>query len=130
MLTMKDWVSFFVGALIAALGVLPILSRLGIGPGWFALDFLPVVLFSYIVAAAGFYLMINSVIEITNSNTVGWWSFIIAAVVLAIGLLPLLSGFGIGPAWFAFPWISPLIYQIIFVIEGLFLIIAMFAMEL
>ena len=130
MLTLKDWVSFLVGAVIGAFGLLPILNRVNIGPSWFALEFLPIALFSYIVAGAGFYLMIESIIEITNSNAVGWISFLVAVVVLAIGILPTLSKFGVGPSWFAFAWLSPFIYHIIFVIEGLFLMIAMFAMEM
>lgn len=130
MLSAKDWVSFLVGAVIAAFGLLPILNRINVGPSWFALEFLPIAVFSYIVAGAGFYLMIESVIEITNSNAVGWVSFIIAAVVLVIGILPALARFGIGPGWFSFPWLSPFVYQIIFIVEGLFLMIAMFAMEM
>jgi hypothetical protein len=130
MLTAKDWLSFLIGAVVGALGLLPILNRINVGPGWFALNFLPLTLFSYIVAAAGFYLMVESVIEITNSNAVGWISFLVASVVLTIGILPTLSRFGIGPAWFSFPWLSPLVYHILFVIEGLFLMVAMFAMEM
>jgi hypothetical protein len=130
MLSAKDWLSFLIGAIVAAFGLLPILNRLNIGPSWFALEFLPIALFGYIVAAAGFYLMIESVIEITNSNAVGWISFLVAVVVLVIGILPTLARFGIGPGWFAFTWLSPLIYQIIFIVEGLFLMIAMFAMEM
>jgi len=130
MMQMKDWISLFVGAIIFLLGFLPIINKMGTGPEWFSLHFLPIAIFSYIASAAGFYLMIESVIEITNSNIIGWWSFIIAVVVLIIGLPPLLNSFGIGPAWFAFPWLSQTIYHIIFMIEGIFLMIACFAMEL
>jgi len=130
MLTLKDWISFLVGALISLLGLLPILNRLNIGPSWFGLNFPPAAVFSFIVAGAGFYLLIESVIEITNSNVVGWISFLVASAVLIIGLLPTLARFGIGPSWFAFPWLSPLFYHIIFVVEGFFLMIAMFAMEM
>ena len=130
MIQMRDWISFFVGAIIFVLGLFPILNKSGIGPEWFSMNFLPVAIFSYIVAGAGFYLMVESVIEITNSNIVGWWSFIIAVVVLLIGLLPLIHSFGRGPEWFAFTWLSPFIYNIIFVIEGFLLMVATFAMEL
>ena len=130
MLNAKDWVSFLVGAVITALGLLPILNRLNVGPSWFALEFLPIALFGYIVAGAGFYLMIESLIEITNSNAVGWISFLVAVVVFVIGTLPTLARFGIGPSWFSFPWLSPLFYHIIFIVEGLFLMIAIFAMEM
>ena len=97
---------------------------------WFALHFLPVQIFIYILAGAGLYLAVESIREILNSNKIGMISFVVGAVVLLIGLLPLLNGYGIGPAWFAFPWLSTMVYQILFIIEGLFLFIAMFAMEL
>ncbi len=121
MMQMKDWVSLLVGGVIFLMGFLPL---------WFKMHFLPVVLFSYVASAAGFYLMIESVIEITNSNVIGWWSFIIAVIVLAIGVPPMLHSFNIGPEWFNFKWIGETVYHIIFMIEGVFLMIACFAMEL
>jgi hypothetical protein len=130
MMDAKDWVSFFVGLVLAATGVLPLISKLGAGPSWFALEFLPLNIASFIVAIAGFYLMINSVIEITNSNAVGWISFLIAVIVMAAGILQSLYNFSIGPSWFALGFIKETIYYIIFTIEGIFLMIATFAMEL
>ncbi len=91
---------------------------------------LPVSLLTWIVAGAGLYLAMNSIIEITNSNIVGWWSFGIAGAALIIGLFPLLHSFHIGPAWFEFKWLTVTAYHIIFVVEGVFLMIATFAMEL
>ena len=130
MMEFKDWLSGFIGAVIFALGLLPILNTRGIGPAWFALPWLPVQIFAYIVAIAGFYLFVESFIEITNSNIIGWWSFAVAVAVIAIGLLPLLNRFGIGPAWFDFPWLNETIYRVIFIVEGFFLMIATFAMEM
>ena len=129
MIEAKDWLSFFVGLIIAALGVLPLLSKMNTGPSWFGLEFLPVQILAYIVAIIGFYLLIESIIEITNSNAIGWISFLIAAVFMAAGILIVLSRFNVGPSWFALP-INALIYQIIFIVEGLFLMVAMFAMEI
>ena len=124
MMQMRDWISGLIGAVIFSLGLMPML-------GYFkALDSLPISLLTWIVAGAGFYLAINSVIEITNSNIVGWWSFIIAIIVLIIGLFPLLHSFNIGPQWFEFSWLNRGAYNIIFIIEGIFLMIATFAMEL
>ncbi len=68
MIDTKDWISFFVGLVLTVTGVLPLMNKFGIGPEWFKLEILPVNIFSYIVAIAGFYLMVNSDIEITNSN--------------------------------------------------------------
>ena len=130
MMTMKDWVSFFVGMALAAAGALPLLNKFNIGPESFALPWLPVSIFAYIVAIAGFYLMVNSIIEITNSNSIGWISFLLAGIFLAAGLLQVLNIFNVGPEWFSLNFISHTIYFVIFLIEGLFLMIATFAMEL
>ena len=124
MMQVRDWISGGVGLIIFFLGLLPLIEKFEF------LNNLPVSLLTWIVAGAGLYLMLNSVIEITNSNIVGWWSFGIAFTVLVIGLPPLLHSFGIGPAWFEFKWLSRTAYNVIFVIEGFFLMIATFAMEL
>ncbi|MBI2558661.1 hypothetical protein HYW20_05030 [Candidatus Woesearchaeota archaeon] len=121
---MRDWISGAVGAAIFLLGLLPMMGYLT-----FLNDLAPSILI-WIVAGAGFYLAINSIIEITNSNIVGWWSFGVAIAVLIIGLFPVLHSFGIGPAWFEFNWLNRKAYDVIFIIEGVFLMIATFAMEL
>lgn len=124
MMQMRDWISGAVGAAIFLLGLLPMMGYLT-----FLNDLAPSILI-WIVAGAGFYLAINSIIEITNSNIVGWWSFGVAIAVLIIGLFPVLHSFGIGPAWFEFNWLNRKAYDVIFIIEGVFLMIATFAMEL
>src|SRR3989344_4589390 len=90
MMETKDWVSGFVGFLVLCIGLLPLLNKMGIGPLWFKFS-LPLALLSWIIAAAGFYLVINSFIEITNSNIVGWVSFAVAAVITIVGLLQALG---------------------------------------
>ena len=124
MMQTRDWISGIVGAVIFLLGLLPMLGKFTFLNEW------PIPLLIWIVAGAGFYLAINSIIEITNSNIIGWWSFGVAIAVLVIGLFPLLHSFGIGPAWFQFNWLNRAAYNIIFIIEGFFLMIATFAMEL
>ena len=124
MMQARDWISGAIGVVIFLLGLLPMIGYLT-----FLNDLAPSILI-WIVAGAGFYLPINSIIEITNSNIVGWWSFGVAIAVLIIGLFPLLHAFGIGPAWFEFNWLNRTAYNIIFIIEGVFLMIATFAMEL
>lgn len=124
MMQMRDWVSGLIGAVIFLLGLMPLIGKFEF------LNSLPVSLLIWIVAGAGLYLAMNSIIEITNSNIVGWWSFGIAITVLIIGLLPLLHSFHIGPSWFEFNWLNRTAYNIIFIIEGVFLMIATFAMEL
>lgn len=124
MMQMRDWISGLVGSVIFLLGLLPLMGKFE------SLNNLPVSLLTWIVAGAGLYLAVNSIIEITNSNIVGWWSFAVAITVLVIGLFPLLHSFGIGAEWFAFNWLPRKGYSIIFIIEGVFLMIATFAMEL
>ena len=124
MMQTRDWISGLIGAVKFLLGLLPLLGKFEF------LNNLPVSLLTWIVAGAGFYLAVNSIIEITNSNIVGWWSFGVAITVLIIGLFPLLHSFGIGASWFEFNWLNRIAYNIIFIIEGVFLMIATFAMEL
>ena len=130
MLEAKDIISMVVGLIITALGVLPLLNKLGMGPSFFDLhQFLPLAVVSWILAVAALYLVYDSVIEITNSNAVGWASIVVAFLVLAFGVLQILEGFGIGPGLFGLE-LPTLVYDIVFIIEGLFLFIAGFAMEM
>ncbi|MFH1133300.1 MAG: hypothetical protein V1735_02340 [Nanoarchaeota archaeon] len=130
MLQTKDWISLLIGAALTLLGLLPLLKKIGMGPPFFELKFLPVEIFSFIVAIAGAYLVINSITEIVQSNPIGKISFVVALVFFIIGMLQVLFSFSIGPDWFALKFISHTIYYIIFMVEGIFLMIAMFAMEL
>jgi hypothetical protein len=134
MMEAKDIISFIVGILLFALGLLPLLAGFGIGPAWFDLfKFLPVTVFSWIIAVGALYLVIDSVIEITNSSAIGFVSIIIAFICLLIGVLPILAGFGIGPAFFSLDFLGVVgkyLYNIIFILEGVFLMIAMVAMEM
>ena len=87
-------------------------------------------IFTWIAAVGGFYLIINSIIEITNSNIVGGVSFFTALAITGIGILKLFGDAGKLAGFLGMGWISPLIFQIIFLALGLFLMIATFAMEL
>ena len=130
MLQAKDFASMFIGLVITLFGLLPLLSRLGVGPSWFDLTGLvSTTIISWILAVAALYLVFNSILEITNSNSVGWISIAIAFVILVLGVLPILASFGVGPGLFGLS-LPGIIYNIVFIIEGLFLIIAGFAMEL
>ncbi|MDA1196812.1 MAG: hypothetical protein O2779_02520 [Nanoarchaeota archaeon] len=129
LMDMKDWISGAVGTLILLLGALPLISTFGVGPEWFAFNF-PVALLSWVVAVGGFYLIINSVIEITNSNIVGWISFGTAAVFTTIGVLKVLGQFGKVSGFFAMDFVSGIIFNVIFIILGCFLMVATFAMEM
>jgi hypothetical protein len=97
-----------------------LLNGIGIGPAWFAFS-LPLKLLTWVIVIGGFYLIINSFIEITNSNVVGWVSFFIAAAITVMGILQVIGKVA---------WPNALFFNIIFIILGLFLMIATFAMEM
>jgi len=120
MMEVKDWVSGFVGFIILCLGLLPLLNKYGIGSSWFNFT-LPVKILSWLVVIGGFYLIINSFIEITNSNIIGWLSFGVAGVITVVGVLQVLGKIS---------WISGIFFNFIFIILGLGLMVATFAMEM
>ncbi len=134
MMESKDIISFIVGLLIFALGLLPLLFKFGVGPGWFDIwNLLPAAIISWVVAVGALYLVVDSIIEITNSSSLGFVSIIIAFVCLAIGILPLLASFGIGPEFFGLGFLgaaAEYLYNIVFMVEGIFLMLAMVFMEM
>ena len=128
----KDYLSGLVGLVVLAAGLIPILEsmkvvNLGITGIIHSSAFSSAI--PYILAVLGFYLAIESIVELTNSNHIGWMSFLIGVAIMAIGLLPALQSFGIGPGLFGLT-LPAMVYNVIFVIEGLFLLIAMWSMEL
>ena len=132
MMEPKDWLSGLVGLIVFLAGLIPLLEGLGVlslGLSSFLTSGPFLVAVPFILSALGFYLAIESIIELTNSNHIGWLSFFVGIIVMVIGLLPALQSFGIGPGLFGIS-LPSVVYQIIFIIEGLFLMIAMFAMEL
>ncbi len=129
MMQTRDWVSGLVGLILFLLGLFPFLASFGKGPAWFNFS-LPVTLMGWVVAIGGFYLIINSFVEITNSNIVGWMSLSIAAAVTLLGGLHVLGSMGVVSGFFAVKWINDLFFHIIFMVLGLFLMIATVAMEL
>ena len=122
MMQMRDWISGLIGLIIGALGLL---SIMGILPFDLSRNVL-----LWTAAIAALYLTINSIIEITNSNVVGTISLIVAVVALVISLLPVLNSIGLLGAWAEFKWLGDIIYKILLIAEGAFLMIATFAMEL
>jgi hypothetical protein len=124
MMQMRDWIAGAVGLVIFCLGLFPLIGKLSF------LNGLPQTAVVWIVALGALYLCYAAIVEITNSNVIGWWSFAIGAIVLIVGFLPILHSFGIGPDFFSFSWISRTVYNILFILEGVFLMVATFAMEL
>src|SRR3989344_9466583 len=125
MMEAKDWVSFFVGLVVLAFGALPVLHQFGVGAAWFYLPKMSVQILSYAIALLEFYLVVNSIIEITNSNSIGWFSFLVAFIIMAIGVLHVLGQFGVVSGFLTMTFLdgSEWIYNVIFVVLGLFLMI-------
>ncbi len=127
----RDYISGLIGVVLFIFGLIPILESfkvLNFGitkileATWFSASI------PFVLAILGLYLAIESVEELFNSNSIGWISFIIGGIILILGLLLSLKAFGIGPGLFGIV-ISPIVYSILFLIEGVFLMIAMFMME-
>ena len=128
----KDIISMIIGFIVMSLGLIPFLEKwkvINLGLSKTLENVLAANIAIYLVAGLGLYLVVESFIEITQSNAIGSLSLIIAGIITLIGLIPVLSQFGVLP--FNLPFtLSQIIFQMIFIVEGIFLIIAGFAMEL
>lgn len=122
MMQMRDWVIGIIGVIFGAIGLL---SLIGILPFELSRSIL-----IWASAIAGLILLYAAIIEITNSNVMGTISIIVAGAALVVSLLPALNSIGWLGSWAEFGWIGEAMYKIILVIEGVFLAIATFAMEL
>lgn len=122
MMQMRDWIVGAIGIVVGAFGLLSLMNILPFELSRTALI--------WITAVGGLILLYAAIIEITNSNIMGTISIIAAGIILIISLLPALNGIGWLGDWASFSWIGEAVYKIILVIEGIFLAIATFAMEL
>ncbi len=122
MMQMRDWIIGAIGILIGAFGLLSLIGIMFSDVSKTALV--------WIAALAGFVLLYAAIIEITNSNVLGTVSLIVAGIALVISLLPALNSLGWLGSWAAFSWIGETIYKLVLIVEGIFLAIATFAMEL
>ena len=122
MMQARDWIIGLIGVIFGGMGVL---SLIGYLPFELSRNVLV-----WISAVASLILFYAAVIEITNSNVMGTVSIIVAGIAFVVSVLPVLNGFGWLGAWASFGWLGDLIYKILLVIEGAFLLVATFAMEL
>lgn len=122
MMQARDWIIGIIGLAVGAIGLLAFLKILPVELSKNTLV--------WIAAIAGIILVYAAIIEITNSNILGTVSIIIAGLVLIFSLLPALNSIGFLGDWAAFKWVGDLIYKLILVVEGVFLAMATFAMEL
>ncbi len=122
MMQMRDWIIGVIGLIVGALGLLSLLKILPFGLSRGALV--------WIAAIAGIILAYAAIVEVTNSNIMGPISIIAAGVILIISLLPALNSMGILGNWAAFNWVGETVYKLVLVVEGIFMAMATFAMEL
>ena len=122
MMQMRDWIIGLIGVVIGAIGLLSLLKILPFGLSRGALVWL--------AAIGGIVLLYAAIVEITNSNVMGTVSIIAAALALIFALLPALNSMGLLGNWAAFSWIGEMVYKLVLTVEGVFLAMATFAMEL
>lgn len=122
----KHWISILIGLLLMALGILPLLSQLGIiGLAFDTWIGKIASIFAYIIAAGGLYLIIDSFHEIGSmAPTLGWITLIVGVIVLAFGIIQALHSFGT-ISW-QIPTLPEVVYYAIFIFEGILLFIAGF----
>jgi hypothetical protein len=120
----RDTISFFVGLILFAVGLVPLLIKLGV-LGWSLPSFMTNLPFSvaiWIIAVAGLYIVIDGFIEPPAHNL--HWFLIIAGVVLfVVGLLPLLHNFGVIGLDLGSLLNNLYIYQALITIEGALLMV-------
>ena len=121
----KNWSALIVGLLLMALGIIPLLNGWGVisfGLPSFLSNMIPMIA-TYILALGGILLLIDSFME---DDTLRIISIVISLVIIAAGIIPILNNFGV--IGFTIPFLNALVFNILFVLEGLFLTIAAFAM--
>jgi len=120
----RDTISFVVGLILMAFGVIPLLNQFGV-IGWNLPGFmvnLGTGVLVWIVAIAGFYILIDGFIE-PPMHIFHWLLIITGLILMVIGLLPILHNFGV--IGFSIPGMDNLIvYWVIITLEGLGLAIA------
>jgi len=120
-------VSFVLGLVLLVLGGIPLLNGFGILP--FGLPgFLTGIIasvFLYLCALGGIWLLIDAWFE-DASDMMRWSSVIVGLIVLVLGVVPLLNQFGV--IGFSIPGLSMTIYNAIFLVEGVLLVIGAFSL--
>ncbi len=121
--SVRHWTSFFVGLLILLFGLFQLIGKQDwLGP----LAGLSGTILAYILAFGGLYVIIDSFFEFSFHSGMGIATLIVGLVVFGLGIVNVLSAHG--ALAFSVP-IADLLYHILFVIEGILLMIATFVMD-
>ena len=124
----KGWISLILGLILMVIGVIPLLATLKViasNPIAIVTNVLGLNILQYIVAIAGIVLIVDAFMEMDAIRAI---SLIVGIIIVALGTVPVLSSFGVIPAVGFLSFLTATVYHAIFVIEGLFLVIAAFAM--
>ena len=123
----KGWISMIVGVILLGIGLIPLLNSWGVLP--FGLPGFLTSLLSgivvYVLAIGALYLIIDAFMEDVG-DPIGMTTLIVGILIFALGIITLLNSFGV--IGFSIPFLNEMIYNILFAIEGIFLIIAAFVM--
>jgi hypothetical protein len=123
--SVRHWVSFLVGAIIFVLGLFPLIGHdEWLGP--LTTTVLGAVAM-YLVAFGGLYVIIDSFFEYTFHSGIFITSFVIGLLVFGFGLTTILKS--MGAITFGLSGLSLVVYEIVFMLEGLFLMFACFVMD-
>ena len=113
-------ISLTLGVLLLLLGGIPLFNQWGV-LSWGLPSFLTGLVGSvavYLLAAGGIFLLVDAWGE--WGETIGEISLIVGLVILAVGIVQVLSIFKVIPWMIALPMI---VYNILFVVEGILLVL-------
>ncbi len=127
MLEAKNWISFFVGAFVLALGLIPILNILNVIKFDIPSNLIGIIISvaHWLIALGGFYLLYDAFLD--WHEELGKIAFWVALVMIAIGIIPILHSFNV--LGFTIPFLSEIVFYVLFMIEGVFLIVVGFQMD-
>lgn len=117
--------SIFIGIIVAAIGIIPLLAGWGVLPfdlPDFIVKLIPAVAL-WLIPVLAFFLFMDAVDEDGGIKGI---TIILGLVFLVLGVIQILNRFNV--IGFGLP-LGDTVYQILLAIEGLFLIIATFAMD-
>jgi hypothetical protein len=120
--------SLLVGLILLVLGVVPILAQfkvLSFGLPAFLTGIIPKIAL-FVIAFGALYMIIDAFLEGVDEPN-GIFTLIVGALIFIVGIVNVLNQFGV--IGFKIPFLTPLVYNIIFVVEGLFLAIGAFFMQ-
>ncbi len=122
--SVRHWLSFFAGVIIFLLGLFPLIGKEAwLGPVNSVLGNVLV----YILAFGGLYIIVDSFFEFTFHSGIGITTLLVGLVVFGLGLVVILSSMNV--ISFSVPFLSPIVYYILFMLEGLFLMLGCFIMD-